>query len=48
MATGIATCMIAGLAFLPALLELLGRRKPLIEKPGVSKTSPTPGQEEPR
>jgi hypothetical protein len=48
MATGIATCMIAGLAFLPALLELLGRRKSLIQKPGVSKTSPTPGQEEPR
>jgi uncharacterized protein len=48
MATGIATCMIAGLAFLPALLNLLGRRKPLIEKPDVSRTSPTPGQEEPR
>ena len=49
MAAGIATCMIAGLAFLPALLNLLGRRKPLIiEKPGVSRTSPTPGQEEPR
>jgi hypothetical protein len=48
MATGIATCMIAALAFLPALLNLLGRRKPLIEKPDVSRTSPTPGQEEPR
>ena len=48
MAAGIATCMIAGLAFLPALLNLLGRRKPLIEKPDVSRTSPTPGQEEPR
>jgi uncharacterized protein len=48
MATGIATCMIAGLAFLPALLNLLGRRKPLIEKPDVDRTSPTPGQEEPR
>jgi hopanoid biosynthesis associated RND transporter like protein HpnN len=43
MATGIATCMIAALAFLPALLNLLGRRKPLIEKPDVGKTSPTPG-----
>ena len=48
MATGIATCMIAGLAFLPALLNLLGRRKPLIERPDVDRTSPTPGQEEPR
>ena len=48
MATGIATCMIAGLAFLPAMLNLLGRRKPLIEKPDVSRTSPTSGQEEPR
>ncbi len=48
MATGIGTCMIAGLAFLPALLNLLGRWKPLIEKPDVSRTSPTPGQEEPR
>jgi uncharacterized protein len=48
MATGIATCMIAGLLFLPALLNLLGRRKSLIEKPDAGKTSPTPGQEEPR
>jgi len=48
MATGIATCMIAALAFLPALLNLLGRRKALIEKPDAGKTSPTPGQEEPR
>jgi predicted RND superfamily exporter protein len=50
MAVGIATCMIAALTFLPALLNLLGRWRPLvkIEKPGVGKTSPTPGQEEPR
>ncbi len=48
MASGIATCMIAGLAFLPALLSLLGRKKPLIEKPGAGKTTPTPGREEPR
>ncbi len=48
MAAGIATCMIAGLAFLPALLNLLGRRKSLIEKPDADKTSPAPGQEEPR
>ncbi|MEI9865160.1 MAG: MMPL family transporter [Limisphaerales bacterium] len=43
MATGIATCMIAGLAFLPALLSLLGRRKPLIQKPDASRKLPTPG-----
>jgi uncharacterized membrane protein YdfJ with MMPL/SSD domain len=48
MAAGIATCMIAALAFLPALLNLLGRRKPLIEKPDAGRTSPAPGQEEPR
>ena len=48
MATGIATCMIAGLAFLPALLNLLGRRRPLIEKPDADNMSPAPGQEEPR
>jgi hopanoid biosynthesis associated RND transporter like protein HpnN len=48
MSVGIATCMIAALTFLPALLNLLGRKRSLIEKPGVSKTSPTPGQEEPR
>jgi hopanoid biosynthesis associated RND transporter like protein HpnN len=48
MSAGIATCMIAGLTFLPALLNLLGRWRPLIKKPSVSKTLPTPGQEEPR
>jgi hopanoid biosynthesis associated RND transporter like protein HpnN len=48
MAVGIATCMIAGLTFLPALLNLLGRWRPLIKKPGDSKSLPTPGQEEPR
>ena len=49
MATGIATCMIAGLTFLPALLNLVGRRFPLIkEKPSANKSMPAPGQEEPR
>jgi hypothetical protein len=48
MAAGIATCMIAALAFLPALLNLLGRRKPLIEKPDANRTASAPGQEEPR
>ncbi|MGA2245506.1 MAG: MMPL family transporter [Verrucomicrobiota bacterium] len=42
MATGIATCMIAALAFLPALLSLIARWRPLIKKPDVSKL-PTPG-----
>jgi predicted RND superfamily exporter protein len=48
MATGIATCMIAGLTFLPALLNLLSRWKPLIKNPVPAHKSPTPGQEEPR
>jgi hypothetical protein len=47
MAVGIATCMIAGLTFLPALLNLIGRWRPLIKQPSASET-PTPGQEEPR
>lgn len=47
MAMGIATCMIAGLTFLPALLSLLGRRRPLIKQPSASER-PAPGQEEPR
>ena len=42
MATGIATCMIAALTFLPALLNLIGRWRPLIKKPDVG-NSPTPG-----
>ena len=42
MSTGIATCMIAGLTFLPALLNLLGKWRPLIKKPDVSNL-PTPG-----
>jgi hopanoid biosynthesis associated RND transporter like protein HpnN len=48
MSVGIAMCMIAALTFLPALLNLISRRRPIIEKPSVSKTTPTPGQEEPR
>jgi hypothetical protein len=42
MSIGIATCMIAALAFLPALLNLIGRWRPLIKKPDVSNL-PTPG-----
>jgi hopanoid biosynthesis associated RND transporter like protein HpnN len=48
MAVGIAMCMIAALTFLPALLNLIGRWKPLIKKPDAGNASPTPGQEEPR
>jgi hopanoid biosynthesis associated RND transporter like protein HpnN len=44
MAVGIATCMIAGLTFLPALLNLIGRWRPLIKKPDVGTTSPTSGR----
>jgi hopanoid biosynthesis associated RND transporter like protein HpnN len=47
MAIGIAMCMIAGLTFLPALLNLLGRWRPLINQPSVNKSPSTLGQEEP-
>jgi predicted RND superfamily exporter protein len=48
MATGIAMCMIAGLTFLPALLNLLGRWRPLIKQPSADNSLSTLGQEEPR
>jgi len=50
MSLGLATCMIAGLTLLPALLNLLGRWRPLIKanQPSADKSSPTLGQEEPR
>ena len=48
MSAGIAACMIAGLTFLPALLNLLGRAHLLGKKPGTGEKSPTPGLEEPR
>ena len=48
MATGIATCMIAGLTFLPALLNLLGRWRPLIDQPSADNPPSALGQEEPR
>ncbi|HEX5400440.1 MAG TPA: MMPL family transporter [Verrucomicrobiae bacterium] len=48
MSVGITACMIAGLTFLPAVLNLLGRFRPLIKQPSADNTSPTPGQEEPR
>jgi hopanoid biosynthesis associated RND transporter like protein HpnN len=48
MAVGIATCMIAALTFLPALLNLLGRNALKMKRPDADKTSPAPDQEEPR
>ncbi|MBU6410035.1 MAG: MMPL family transporter, partial [Verrucomicrobia bacterium] len=42
MATGIATCMVAGLTFLPALLNLIARWHPLIKQPSAGRV-PTPG-----
>jgi hypothetical protein len=48
MATGTATCMIAGLTFLPAVLTLLIRRGWLMKQPSADKPKPTLGREEPR
>ena len=48
MSIGIGTCMIAGLTFLPALLNMLGRANLLCKKPSASKQRLAPGQEEPR
>ena len=48
MATGIAACMLAGLTFLPALLNLLGQRRPLIDQPSADNPTSALGQEEPR
>jgi hypothetical protein len=48
MATGIAACMIAGLTLLPALLNLLGRWRPIIDQPSADNPPSALGQEEPR
>jgi len=48
MATGVTTCMIAGLTFLPALLNLLQRKHVLIKQPSADNARSTLGQEEPR
>jgi predicted RND superfamily exporter protein len=49
MAIGVATCMFAGLTFLPALLNLLMRkRSPKENRPGDDNARSSPGQEEPR
>ena len=49
MAAGVTTCMVAGLTFLPALLTLTLRGRPVPKKqPGADNARPTPGREEPR
>jgi predicted RND superfamily exporter protein len=47
MSAGLATCMVAGLTFLPALLNLL-TRQPDEERPSADNARSTLGQEEPR
>jgi hopanoid biosynthesis associated RND transporter like protein HpnN len=48
MSLGLATCMIAGLTFLPALLNLLMRKARQTERPSTDQERPVPGREEPR
>lgn len=48
MSTGLATCMIAGLTFLPALLGLLTRNKSKLNRPSADNAQSTLGREEPR
>ncbi len=48
MTTGLATCMIAGLTFLPALLNLLMRQRRPTEQPSADNARSALGREEPR
>ncbi|MEK7706630.1 MAG: MMPL family transporter [Verrucomicrobiota bacterium] len=48
MAMGTATCMVAGLTFLPALLNLLLRRGKTTKQPSADNARSTLGREEPR
>src|SRR5206468_2711976 len=48
MATGVAMCMIAGLTFLPALLNLITRREVATKQPSADNARSTLGREEPR
>jgi hopanoid biosynthesis associated RND transporter like protein HpnN len=48
MSAGLATCMIAGLTFLPALLNLLTRASTPKKQPSVDNARSTLGREEPR
>lgn len=48
MSIGVATCMIAGLVFLPAVLNLILRRGQLKKQPSADNAQSAPGREEPR
>jgi hopanoid biosynthesis associated RND transporter like protein HpnN len=48
MATGLTTCMVAGLTFLPALLNLLTRPAAKEKRPSADNARSTLGREEPR
>lgn len=48
MAAGVTTCMIAGLTFLPALLNLTLRKHPETKQPSADNAQSTLGREEPR
>jgi hopanoid biosynthesis associated RND transporter like protein HpnN len=48
MSAGLATCMIAGLTFLPALLNLLTRQPHRTKQPSTDNARSTPAREEPR
>jgi predicted RND superfamily exporter protein len=48
MSAGLATCMIAGLTFLPALLNLLTHRREEEKRPSIDNARSTLGREEPR
>jgi uncharacterized protein len=48
MSCGLATCMISGLTFLPALLNLLTRTPPDKKRPGADNARSALGREEPR
>jgi hopanoid biosynthesis associated RND transporter like protein HpnN len=48
MSIGMATCMIAALTFLPALLNLIMRLRPPTKQPSVDNAPSTLGREEPR
>jgi len=48
MTVGVATCMIAGLAVLPAILTLVLRRKSTKKQPSADNARSTLGREEPR
>ena len=48
MSVGLATCMIAGLTFLPAILSLFVPKNPETKGPGAENAQSTPSREEPR